>query len=166
MSKEIEDEIYLMVFGMFNGAPQVPSTDLIRKTINNMLQTQEMISQGTGKAFSINNVNVEKLVKKMADHLSVETEAHSIIDFRDTQHVEWLDRRRIDIENGLHWTTYKKYLSRQLSQSILTELDQSTDKILSNIEDPERNGKWSSRGLVIGDVQSGKTTNFIGVINK
>ena len=53
MSKVIEDEIYLMVFGMFNGAPQVPSTDLIRKTINNMLQTQEMISQGTGKAFPV-----------------------------------------------------------------------------------------------------------------
>ena len=43
------------------------------------------------------------------------------------------DSHVIDIENGLHWTTYKKYLSRQLSQSILTELDQSTDKILSNI---------------------------------
>ena len=166
MSKEIEDEIFRTVFGMFNGAPQIPSTQLIRKTINNILLTQEMISQGTGKAFSTNNVNVEKLVKKMSDHLSIETEGHSVIDFKDTQHIEWLDRRRIDIENGLHWTTYKKYLSSQLTQSIITELDKSTDKILSNIEDPERTGKWSSRGLVIGDVQSGKTTNFIGVINK
>ena len=37
---------------------------------------------------------------------------------------------------------------------------------MGSIEDPERPGKWQSRGLVIGDVQSGKTTNFIGLINK
>lgn len=166
MSKEIEDEIYLMVFGLLNGGSKIPSKDEIKKFIVMQLDIKKMASETTGEVFSIDEIKVEKMVEKMADHLSVETEAHSIIDFRDTQHVEWLDRRRIDIENGLHWTTYKKYLSRQLSQSILTELDQSTDKILSNIEDPERNGIWSSRGLVIGDVQSGKTTNFIGVINK
>ena len=61
---------------------------------------------------------------------------------------------------------YRKYLSTWLSNFILRELDKSTDKILSHIEDPERQGSWSSRGLVIGDVQSGKTTNFIGVVNK
>ena len=59
-----------------------------------------------------------------------------------------------------------KHISQELSDAQIRELDKSTDKILSNIEDPERIGSWQSRGLVIGDVQSGKTGNFIGVIAK
>ena len=29
-----------------------------------------------------------------------------------------------------------------------------------------RKGAWNSKGLVIGDVQSGKTTNYLGVVSK
>ena len=56
-------------------------------------------------------------------------------------------------------------MSRELSRAN-HELDNSTDKILGKIEDPERKWLWQSRGLVIGDVQSGKTTNFIALANK
>ena len=74
-----------------------------------------------------------------------------------------MDRRRADIENGLHW--HKKLQSSKLSNFIVEELDNSTDKILSRIEDPLREGNGFQR-LVVGDVQSGKTTNSLGVINK
>ena len=130
------------------------------------MKSKEFASEATGEAFSFEGIQVEKLVDKIADQLSINTEDHTIINFRDTQHIEWLDRRRVEIEQGIHWSTYRKYLSTWLSNFILRELDKSTDKILSHIEDPERQGSWSSRGLVIGDVQSGKTTNFSGVVNK
>ena len=34
------------------------------------------------------------------------------------------------------------------------------------LEDPNRDGPWDVRGLVVGGVQAGKTSNFIGLINK
>ena len=37
---------------------------------------------------------------------------------------------------------------------------------MSSIEKPTREGAWDSRGLVVGSVQSGKTSNFIGLLNK
>ena len=37
---------------------------------------------------------------------------------------------------------------------------------MSKIEDPNRKGSWDSRGLIVGSVQSGKTSNFIGFLNK
>ena len=32
--------------------------------------------------------------------------------------------------------------------------------------DPNQQGSWKRRGLVIGDVQSGKTATYIGIVNK
>ena len=48
----------------------------------------------------------------------------------------------------------------------VNDIDSTTDKIMSMIEKPSRKGSWDVRGLVVGSVQSGKTSNFIGLINK
>ncbi|MFT3987961.1 Z1 domain-containing protein [Aestuariivirga sp.] len=34
------------------------------------------------------------------------------------------------------------------------------------MDDPERPGRWDWRGLVVGDVQSGKTASYAGVVNR
>ena len=62
------------------------------------------------------------------------------------------------------WKDYKKYLT--LPSSALTELDNSTEKILDRLVNPNKEGNWFRSGLVVGHVQSGKTSNFIGLINK
>ena len=41
-----------------------------------------------------------------------------------------------------------------------------TDMILERMEDPLRPGPWDRRGMVVGDVQSGKTSNYSGLICK
>ncbi len=54
------------------------------------------------------------------------------------------------------------YLSdhERLPVSVLNELDRSTDQALMRLESPSRAGKWDRRGLVVGHVQSGKTTHY------
>lgn len=53
-----------------------------------------------------------------------------------------------------------------LSPTVLRELDRSTDQTLERIESPLREGSWDRRGLVVGHVQSGKTTHYTSVIAK
>lgn len=48
----------------------------------------------------------------------------------------------------------------------IKELRDSTAKILESMEDPQRPGRWNWRGLVVGDVQSGKTASYAGVVNR
>jgi hypothetical protein len=48
----------------------------------------------------------------------------------------------------------------------IAELRDSTAKILEVMDDPKRPGNWDWRGLVVGDVQSGKTANYAGVVNR
>ena len=164
--KKIEEQLYTIVFGQLNLGEQLPSEESVRLIVNAQIKIQEQMANATRSPFPLSEINAEKIVRKIVDNLSTNTGTHSLVEIADNNHVEWLDRRLLDIQQGLHWATYREYLSVKLSKPIIQELDKSTNKILGRIEDPYREGKWSSRGLVIGDVQSGKTTNFIGLINK
>lgn len=46
------------------------------------------------------------------------------------------------------------------------ELRDSTARVVELLDDPRREGPWDWRGLVVGDVQSGKTAHYAGVINR
>jgi len=83
------------------------------------------------------------------------------------EYTPWLEKKQGDIK-WYYWERYKKYLSIQknLSNNVVNSIDSSTDKILDHIEDPEKEGSWARRGLVVGDVQSGKTANYTGLICK
>jgi hypothetical protein len=52
------------------------------------------------------------------------------------------------------------------SETAIDALDQSTDFVMEEIEDPDREGPWDRRGLIVGHVQSGKTANYAGLASK
>ena len=65
-----------------------------------------------------------------------------------------------------YWQRYQGWLERKMAATAVDALDKSTDKILALLEDPQREGSWDRRGLVVGHVQSGKTGNYSGLICK
>jgi hypothetical protein len=75
-----------------------------------------------------------------------------------------------DPSTGYYWRRQRTYLIDQVgrSETEIESLDDSTDKILSHLEDPRPEGPASFRvqGLVMGYVQSGKTANFSALIAK
>ena len=77
----------------------------------------------------------------------------------------WLDQEwRDSTEN--HWSAYKEYLIDDGKSYAISPIDTDTYNILDYCHNPNISGKWDRRGLVYGHVQSGKTANFIGLINK
>lgn len=81
-----------------------------------------------------------------------------------TDHEAWLNSERKN--NWVYWESYRQLLEENLDDNAIDSLDDSTDKILGQLEDPNRSGSWDRRGLVVGHVQSGKTGNYTGVITK
>jgi hypothetical protein len=79
-------------------------------------------------------------------------------------HVAWLDAARK--RDWRYWQRYREWLERKLSFKAVDALDRSTDAVLGLLEDPARQDTWDRRGLVAGDVQSGKTANYTGLICK
>jgi len=79
---------------------------------------------------------------------------------------EWLPQRRGKIPWNF-WQRYEEYLKHEgFGDRVRSRLDRSTDSVLGFIGNPERDGAWDRRGLVVGLVQSGKTAHYIGLINK
>ena len=79
---------------------------------------------------------------------------------------DWLAGRHAEIE-WKRWVAYKQLLTvKGFTPGVQAALDASTDEILNCLGDPSDAGAWKRRGLVIGDVQSGKTATYIGAVNK
>ncbi|TGR23335.1 MULTISPECIES: Z1 domain-containing protein [unclassified Mesorhizobium] len=79
-------------------------------------------------------------------------------------HVPWLDAERK--KGWTYWRRYSEYMETRIPWTALDALDVATDEVLSQLEDPRREGAWDRRGLVVGHVQSGKTGNYTGLICK
>ena len=79
----------------------------------------------------------------------------------------WLTPER---EKEIKWNYTDRYL-RYLSNSgrskvVNDETERSSKDILGNLGDPNRPDAYYVKGLVVGEVQSGKTSNFNAVINR
>ena len=66
-----------------------------------------------------------------------------------------------------YWRRYKTWLSKDRSPSKLQSLEKVTDNIIGRLGNPDWSAtQWDRRGVVVGQVQSGKTEAYIGVIAK
>ena len=87
-----------------------------------------------------------------------------------TTWMEWLP----ELKQAEHWSTsrwdaYYRYLQEKENAdwTQLQPLDKSTDAILSLLSDPRHDCPSVARkGLVLGDVQSGKTRTYVALMNK
>lgn len=75
-----------------------------------------------------------------------------------------------DAKASIKWTYWDSYAKQLQSQgfvgNILRSIDEDTDSILTECGNPAVGEPWRIQGLVMGDVQSGKTANYCGLISK
>lgn len=66
------------------------------------------------------------------------------------------------------WNRYREYLQydKNYPDNVLTQLDKLTDRTLDGLFNPAITDGISKYGLVVGQVQSGKTSNYTGLICK
>lgn len=95
---------------------------------------------------------------------SIFSEDYRILD-TDEGYTPWLKDKRASIEWNF-WNRYVNYLQKKIAPDTINKLDNLTDDILDRIANPLKSGAWDKRGMVVGQVQSGKTSNYTGLINK
>lgn len=79
---------------------------------------------------------------------------------------DWYDAKKVS--DSFFWTRYREYLSRikEWPHEAVQAIDDSTNEIMRSLGNPLEKQPFDKRGLVLGYVQSGKTANFTGLINK
>lgn len=112
------------------------------------------------------SVDLELLIRQLEAALNVfQPESVALVD--DEGHSPWLDDARSEID----WAFSERYL-RYLREKenrppgVLDRLDRLTMRVLGHLENPTRKGPWDRRGLVVGQVQSGKTGNYVGLVSR
>ena len=78
----------------------------------------------------------------------------------------WFDPQLV--AGSFYWTRYRKYLSdiKKWPVESIEAIDDTTNEVLKSLGNPKSAVPFDKRGLVLGYVQSGKTANFTGLINK
>jgi hypothetical protein len=158
MSKSHEyDQAFDFALSMLKRNDNV-TDDLIKSTVDLAVKMVDL----QGKS---GNIDVEALIRELQSRFNVRIGSGTVLKAKNLSN--WLPERRDDIE-WLFWKRYERYLIEEKKRSprVIRRLDELTDKILERLEDPNCHGEWDRRGMVAGQVQSGKTENYTGLICK
>ena len=140
-----------------------------RKNTEGMTLTLEMIETAVDQVLSILSPDGfdteprDAIIRELEARYSIWIGKSTVLEFND-DHEAWLTLERR--QNWPVWTRYRQYLEQQWSMTAVDALDEATNEILQRLEDPRRKGAWDRRGMVVGHVQSGKTSSYTGLICK
>lgn len=124
----------------------------------------EDLARKVGGALGASEADIKQIVRKIESENDIRMTAGSTLTAPGWS--PWLDERKAEI-NWDYWERYHRLLLQKgMPVGIISRMDELTDKILGLTENPHKEGAWRRRGLVLGHVQSGKTANYIGLINK
>lgn len=86
---------------------------------------------------------------------------------KEEGHERWFLSKKSQLDMR-YWERYKKYLlaDKGFSNKVVNTMDDVLDTLTDLLGDPNREISYKRRGLIIGDVQSGKTANYTGLICK
>jgi hypothetical protein len=108
--------------------------------------------------------DVVQIARRLGERLNIDVDRGSVITAQDYK--PWLGERKRDYE-WARWQAYRTLLLQQKrSPKVIDKLDDLADEILDLVGDPSVEGSWARRGLVLGDVQSGKTGTYLALFNK
>ncbi|MFF1377794.1 Z1 domain-containing protein [Streptomyces sp. NPDC058308] len=133
--------------------------------------TPEEVETATNMAMSVVSlqgmtVDRTRLAKELEAKTNVYQEDSAAL-HNSEGHVPWLADAKND-RDWAFWDRYNRYLKTVVGMppQVVRSLDRSTEEVLGELEDPRRPGRWRRTGLVIGQVQSGKTGQYIGLATK
>ncbi|MDR1181903.1 MAG: Z1 domain-containing protein [Bacteroidales bacterium] len=115
------------------------------------------------------DVDAVKLKNDLLSMYSVKIDTFQILEGRERREPWLKDFRANQKSKWEFWTRYAEYLEKQkkFAPSVILQLDELTDKVLDKLFNPQRSEiQISKKGLVVGQVQSGKTANYTGLICK
>jgi hypothetical protein len=109
-------------------------------------------------------INRETLIREVQSIYNIRLDDFRIIEAR---RVPWISDRKSSVAWNF-WNRYRDYLAveKNFSDTVINHLDRLTDRTLDGLFDPIVPGIIDKKGLVVGQVQSGKTSNYTGLICK
>lgn len=108
-----------------------------------------------------------RMKRELETHFDVKMDVGILIQGEEQQSRDstWWTSIEKQQNKKYYWDRYKKYLQGSLPAEVIKTLDEDTDVVMNNIENPSKS-VFSRYGMVVGHVQSGKTGNYAGLVCK
>jgi hypothetical protein len=140
---------------------------LLMRVKDMSLITPSLIQEKIKLAFAMDpslaeGVEVSEVVEELIRRFSRWIGTDSTIS--DKKSEPWITAERK--KEWKYWQRYATWLEQQISAPAVEKLDKTTDEILDLLADPKREAGFDRRGLVVGHVQSGKTSNYTALVAK
>ncbi len=106
------------------------------------------------------------LIREVQSIYNIRVDDFRIIEASERR-MPWINENKSKITWNF-WNRYREYLQydKNYPENVLTQLDKLTDRTLDGLFNPIIKDGISKYGLVVGQVQSGKTSNYTGLICK
>lgn len=122
---------------------------------------------------SVNNASIsdevfESVCKRFKSQLEIIMPLGVVLVDESSQREKWVEQSEKPGRSYFFWNRYKRYLMerRCWSYRMVNTLDKVSSDILDLCGNPRQVDPFSVRGLILGDVQSGKTANYTAICNK
>ena len=141
--------------------------ELVGKNIVSPNDIQGAVDKVFSLGYEISDTK-EFIIRRIEELYTISQDPYKEI-IKADENNPWLKDKRasIDFSNGF-WGKYQQYLEEEkgFAPEVINRLDLLSDSILDNLFDPTENIRINKKGLVVGQVQSGKTANYTGLICK
>ena len=153
LAKKAADLLYMFLDGQ-------------KKTHSEVLDQAEFIMMGL--KIAKDNPNYNSILSRAIDMYEIEVGIKTYNPFvvaKDKKANLWLYKKK-DTTPHAFFDRYKMLLRKEgFAHKAIENIEQTCEKILAYCADPNAGFMDKKRGLVVGDVQSGKTANYLGLIN-
>ena len=156
-TKQLEDMISLRINDTFTDIPPTEEEFINEATwLRNTLSTLIPVSD---KEFA-------DILTRLRQKLVIQMDVGVYINDRNNRHQSWLPSKRAQFD-FFFWGRYEEYLKvvKHWNPRVVSNLGKISDEILDLCGDPE-DDRFAIKGLVLGDVQSGKTATYTAICNK
>ena len=136
-------------------------TTLEESTIDNKIDEVSGMPTFSG----MTSDEIDEVRASIKSEFSIKLDKGVLIEEKNHEH--WFLSRKSQLDMK-YWERYKKYLlaDKGFSNKVVNSMDDILDTLTDLLGDPDRDVTYKRRGLIIGDVQSGKTANYTGLICK
>lgn len=114
--------------------------------------------------YPVTDEEFASIKKRLPQHIIHSIGYADTLRSRDSDHqVGWY---ALTEKDHYFWDRFRTYLNKKWSVPVVDRLHKTTDDIMDDLGDPTSEDPFQRRGLLLGDVQSGKTATYTAICNK
>lgn len=151
---------------LFNQIKQFIETEYSSKlpTEDQIVSGAEQMRNIFSSSYPVSDEEFDSIKKRLPQHILHSIGYADTLRSRDSDHQSgWY---HLNDNDGFFWNRFKKYLSKKWCLPVVERLHKTTDDIMDSLGNPQSEAPFQRRGLLLGDVQSGKTATYTAICNK